>query len=56
MRLSFVKLMLSHPNLLMMDEPTNHLDLIGKEALEDSLNEYEAPCCLSAMTDILSVN
>ena len=40
-RLSFVKLMLSHPNLLMMDEPTNHLDLIGKEALEDSLNEYE---------------
>ena len=40
-RLSFVKLMLSHPNLLMMDEPTNHLDLIGKEALEDSLSEYE---------------
>ena len=40
-RLSFVKLMLSHPNFLMMDEPTNHLDLIGKEALEDSLSEYE---------------
>ena len=27
-RLSFVKLMLSQPNFLMMDEPTNHLDLI----------------------------
>ncbi len=33
-RLSFVKLMLSQPNLLLMDEPTNHLDLIGKEALD----------------------
>lgn len=40
-RLSFVKLMLSHPNFLMMDEPTNHLDLIGKEALEESLQGYE---------------
>lgn len=40
-RLSFVKLMLSHPNFLMMDEPTNHLDLIGKEALEESLKDYE---------------
>ncbi|RJV74797.1 ABC transporter ATP-binding protein [Eubacterium sp. AM47-9] len=40
-RLSFVKLMLSHPNFLMMDEPTNHLDLIGKEALEDALCDYE---------------
>ena len=40
-RLSFVKLMLSHPNFLLMDEPTNHLDLIGKEALEDSLSGYE---------------
>lgn len=40
-RLSFVKLMLSQPNFLMMDEPTNHLDLIGKEALEDALCDYE---------------
>ena len=40
-RLSFVKLMLDHPNFLMMDEPTNHLDLIGKEALEDALSDYE---------------
>lgn len=40
-RLSFVKLMLSHPNFLVMDEPTNHLDLAGKEALEESLQDYE---------------
>lgn len=40
-RLSFVKLMLSQPNLLLMDEPTNHLDLIGKEALEEALRDYE---------------
>ena len=40
-RLSFVKLMLSQPNLLLMDEPTNHLDLIGKEALEEALQDYE---------------
>lgn len=40
-RLSFVKLMLSHPNFLMMDEPTNHLDLIGKEALEEALSDYQ---------------
>lgn len=39
-RLSFTKLMLTHPNFLVMDEPTNHLDLIGKEALEDSLANY----------------
>ncbi|MFR9257050.1 MAG: hypothetical protein ACLVJ6_17010, partial [Merdibacter sp.] len=26
---------------LMLDEPTNHLDLLGKEALEESLGEYE---------------
>lgn len=40
-RLSFVKLVLSHPNFLLMDEPTNHLDLTGKEALEESLSGYE---------------
>lgn len=40
-RLSFVKLMLSQPNFLLMDEPTNHLDLLGKEALEESLREYD---------------
>ncbi len=40
-RLSLVKLMLAQPNFLMLDEPTNHLDLLGKEALEESLENYE---------------
>lgn len=40
-RLSLVKLMLSHDNLLVLDEPTNHLDIQGKEALEKSLINYD---------------
>ncbi|MEG0314895.1 MAG: ABC-F type ribosomal protection protein [Erysipelotrichaceae bacterium] len=40
-RLYFTKLMLQQPNLLLLDEPTNHLDILGKEALESSLKEYE---------------
>lgn len=40
-RLSLVKLMLSHDNLLILDEPTNHLDIQGKEALEKALEQYD---------------
>lgn len=40
-RLTLVKLMLAQPNFLIMDEPTNHLDLLGKEALENTLMEYD---------------
>lgn len=39
-RLSLVKLMLRQDNFLVLDEPTNHLDIIGKEALEKSLMNY----------------
>lgn len=39
-RLSFVKLVLKKPNLLILDEPTNHLDILGKEALEKALKDY----------------
>ena len=42
--------MLSHPNFLLMDEPTNHLDLIGKEALEESLKDYEGTMLFVPMT------
>lgn len=40
-RLALAKLMLKGSNLLILDEPTNHLDILGKEALEKSLSEYE---------------
>ena len=36
-----MKVSKTRPNFLIMDEPTNHLDLAGKEALENSLKEYD---------------
>jgi ATP-binding cassette subfamily F protein 3 len=40
-RLALAKIFETRPNLLMLDEPTNHMDIVGKEALEDMLKEYE---------------
>ncbi len=40
-RLSLCKMLQTKPNLLILDEPTNNMDIIGKEALEKMLNEYE---------------
>lgn len=40
-RLSLAKLLKRQANLLILDEPTNHLDIIGKEALERMLIQYE---------------
>lgn len=40
-RLSLAKLMKRQGNLLILDEPTNHLDMIGKEALETILKNYQ---------------
>ncbi len=40
-RLSLCKMLQTRPNLLILDEPTNHMDIVGKEALERMLNEYE---------------
>ena len=35
------RMMLSHPNFLLMDEPTNHLDLESITALNNSLKEFK---------------
>ena len=40
-RISLLKLMLGGYNLLLLDEPTNHLDAGSREALEDTLRDYE---------------
>jgi ATPase subunit of ABC transporter with duplicated ATPase domains len=40
-RLLFVGLTLARISLLMLDEPTNHLDMEGKEALADTLCQFE---------------
>lgn len=39
-KISFLKLLLSKPDLLLLDEPTNHLDIEAIEWLEEYLNKY----------------
>ncbi len=40
-RLALVKILQRKPNFLILDEPTNHMDMLGKEALEAMLSEFE---------------
>jgi ATPase subunit of ABC transporter with duplicated ATPase domains len=40
-RLLFIGLTLARYSLLMLDEPTNHLDMEGKEALTETLQQFE---------------
>jgi ATP-binding cassette subfamily F protein 3 len=40
-RVALVRLVQSHPNLLVLDEPTNHLDVWACEALERSIQEFD---------------
>lgn len=40
-RLELCNIFYTKPNFLILDEPTNHMDLVGKEALENMLVNYE---------------
>ena len=40
-RLELCKMFYTRPNLLILDEPTNHMDIIGKEALEKMLRDFD---------------
>jgi len=39
-KISFLKLLLSKPDILLLDEPTNHLDIVTVEWLEKYLSDY----------------
>lgn len=39
-RLMLCRLVLGHPDVLIMDEPTNHLDIASREMLEKALDAY----------------
>ena len=39
-RLALCKILNKKPNFLILDEPTNHMDILGKEALEEILQNF----------------
>jgi len=45
-KISFIKLLLSKPDLLLLDEPTNHLDIKAIEWLESYLSNYKGSIIL----------
>jgi ATPase subunit of ABC transporter with duplicated ATPase domains len=45
-RVTFCRLMLQKPNLLVLDEPTNHLDLEAINALNIALQKYDGTVLL----------
>lgn len=45
-RLAFLCLFLSKPNLLLLDEPTTHLDLDGRRLLQEALKNYSGTVVL----------
>ena len=40
-RFALCKILKKGPNVLVLDEPTNHMDIVGKETLENLLQEYK---------------
>jgi ATP-binding cassette subfamily F protein 3 len=39
-RVALARILMHPANLLLLDEPTHHLDIMGKEVLEDALEQY----------------
>ena len=49
-RIAMLKLLLEENNMLLLDEPTNHLDTDAKEALEETLQNYDG-CIMTVSHD-----
>ena len=47
-RMLFGKMMLEHPNVIIMDEPTNHLDMESIESLNSALTLYDGTIIFSS--------
>ena len=45
-RLSFARIFVNPPNLLILDELTTHLDIAARELLQKALSEYQGTVCL----------
>lgn len=45
-RLSFCRILVDPPNLLILDEPTSHLDIGTREVLQEALCDYKGAICL----------
>ena len=39
-KVALAKMLLAHPDIVVMDEPTNHLDLTSKDAIKEMLSEF----------------
>ena len=39
-KVALAKMLLAHPDIVVMDEPTNHLDLSSKDAVKEMLSEF----------------
>ena len=64
-RLTFARIFINPPNLLILDEPTTHLDIAAREALQEAVRQYQGTVCIvshdiefirNSATTILAMN